>query len=152
MAPVGTVIAFAGQRGPAGGWLKCNGAAVHRNTFKALYGVIAYTYGMGVNSWWFRLPDMRGEFLRGFDDGAFVDKGRVFGSWQRDAFGNHAHLVNTMHPALNYQSPYQVTGITPYWRRRGRLGNFSYGQKLTNYNGAIETRPRNIAMSFWIKF
>ncbi|SLM63443.1 Phage tail fiber protein [Dickeya aquatica] len=53
---------------PAAGWLKCNGQAFD----KTLYPKLARAYPAGV------LPDLRGEFIRGWDDGRGVDAGRVY--------------------------------------------------------------------------
>lgn len=65
------------------GWLKANGAEVSRSTFSALFAAIGTTYGAGDGSTTFILPDLRGEFIRGFADGRDVDAARVFGSSQK---------------------------------------------------------------------
>jgi microcystin-dependent protein len=51
------------------GWLKCNGAAVSRSTYAVLFAAIGTLYGAGDGTTTFNLPDYRGEFLRGLDDG-----------------------------------------------------------------------------------
>lgn len=65
------------------GWLKANGDAVSRTTYAALFAAIGTTYGEGDGSTTFNLPDLRGEFIRGWDDGRGVDSGRVMGSRQK---------------------------------------------------------------------
>ena len=87
MIPSGAVMYFAGQTAPTG-WLKANGAAVSRTTYAALFAAIGTTYGAGDGRSTFNLPDLRGEFIRGWDDGRGVDTGRVFGSAQGDAIRN----------------------------------------------------------------
>lgn len=76
MVPAGTIIAFAGASTPAG-YLPCDGAAVSQTTYAALYAALGSTWdtaakqdGTGGN--WtspgggnFRVPDLRGQFLRG---------------------------------------------------------------------------------------
>ena len=62
--PIGSVTPFAGQSAPSG-WLLCNGAAVSRTTYAALYAIIGTTYGSGNGSSTFNLPDMQGRFLLG---------------------------------------------------------------------------------------
>ena len=64
------------------GFLKCDGSAISRTDFSRLFSVIGTTYGAGNGSTTFNLPDLRGEFLRGFDDGRTVDSGRVIGTAQ----------------------------------------------------------------------
>lgn len=80
--PSGAVFYFAMQTAPAG-YLVCNGAAVSRTAFPALFAAIGTLYGNGDGSTTFNLPDLRGEFLRGADLGRGVDSGRVFGSRQK---------------------------------------------------------------------
>lgn len=65
------------------GWLKADGSLISRSQFAALFAAIGTTYGEGDGSTTFALPDLRGEFIRGFDNGRGVDKGRTFGSWQK---------------------------------------------------------------------
>ena len=80
---IGQVCFFAMGTAPDG-FLKANGAAVSRTTFSALFDAIGTTFGAGDGSTTFNLPDMRGEFPRGWDDGRGVDSGRNFGSAQLD--------------------------------------------------------------------
>lgn len=65
------------------GWLKADGSLVSRSQYAALFAAIGTTYGEGDGSTTFALPDLRGEFIRGFDNGRGVDKGRTFGSRQK---------------------------------------------------------------------
>lgn len=67
------------------GWAECDGAAISRTTYAALFGIIGTTYGTGDGSTTFNIPNLRGGFVRGWDHGAGVDPGRVFGSYQADA-------------------------------------------------------------------
>ena len=81
LSPPGQVGAFARTTAPTG-WLKANGAAVSRTTYNALFAAIGTTFGAGDGSTTFGLPDLRGEFIRGLDDGRGVDAGRAIGSAQ----------------------------------------------------------------------
>ena len=80
-APPGKIDLFAMNTAPSG-WLKANGAAISRTAYANLFAVVGTTWGVGDGETTFQLPDFRGEFLRGFDDGRGVDVGRVFGAWQ----------------------------------------------------------------------
>lgn len=91
--PVGSVFFLAALTPPVG-YLKANGAAVSRTTYAALFAVIGTTYGVGDGSTTFNLPDLRGEFLRGLDDGRGVDTGRALGSAQAQEIQTHAHDVD----------------------------------------------------------
>ncbi len=82
--PSGTVLHFAMLSSPSG-WLICDGSAVSRSIYSNLFTAIGSLYGNGDGSTTFNLPDLRGEFIRGFDQGRGADAGRNFGSWQDSA-------------------------------------------------------------------
>lgn len=91
---VGVLGFFATTTAPAG-WLKANGASVSRTAYAALFARIGTTYGNGNGSSTFNLPDMRGEFVRGLDDGRGVDSGRSLGSAQSSQNLSHTHTGTT---------------------------------------------------------
>ena len=88
--PTGCVFCRAAASVPAG-YLECNGAAVSRSTYSGLFSVIGTTYGSGNGSSTFNLPDLRGEFVRGFDHGRGVDSGRSINNPQGSANQSHNH-------------------------------------------------------------
>lgn len=136
-APSGEVAYFAGRNAPAG-WLKANGAAVSRTTYANLFAAIGTTYGAGDGRTTFNLPDLRGEFIRSWDDGRAIDSNRALGSWQADEFRRHSHGigVNRM-PDTDRGSNSSTVSVD------------TVGQ--TDPAGGIETRPRNIALLACIK-
>lgn len=71
--PAGTVSFFT-KNTPPTGYLKCNGAAISRTTYSTLFTAIGTTFGTGDGSTTFNLPDLRGEFIRGWDDSRGIDK------------------------------------------------------------------------------
>lgn len=137
------------------GWLKANGAAVSRATYAALFGAIGTTYGAGDGATTFNLPDLRGEFLRGFDDGRGADSGRAFGSAQSDAMQGHFH--GSVNPTATASGAYGNTGTTQRAYSTNEPDNGRVvGPSTDGVNGAprtaAETRPRNAAMLACIKF
>lgn len=94
LMPSGTVLYMARPTAPSG-FLKANGAAVSRTAFAALFAVIGTTFGSGDGFTTFSLPDLRGEFLRGWDDGRNQDPGRGLGSLQLDETRAHSHTGST---------------------------------------------------------
>lgn len=86
--PIGTINYFAASAAPVG-YLECNGAIVLKNDYIDLYDVIKDTYTPVVSANHFKLPDLRGEFIRGWDHGRGGDTGRVFGSWQKGTIFGH---------------------------------------------------------------
>lgn len=137
--PAGAVLPFARTTAPTG-WIKANGAAVSRTTYAALFTAIGTTFGAGDGSTTFNLPDLRGEFVRGWDDGRGVDAGRVFGSWQADELRAHNHSYRWF--------PGEGNGE---YDRDWQAGH-SEQTGWTGWTGGAETRPRNVALLYCIKF
>ena len=91
--PSGAIQMFA-RATPPSGWLKANGGEVHRLDYPELFSAIGTTFGAGDGSTTFNLPDLRGTFLRGLDDGRGLDAGRTLGSYQDSANLAHNHGVS----------------------------------------------------------
>ncbi len=104
--PSGALFAFPTDTPPTG-YLACEGQAVSRAAYADLFAVIGTNYGAGNGSTTFNLPDYRGQFLRGWNNGAGVDldansrtdrgdgtTGDVVGSKQVAQTRAHAHAVN----------------------------------------------------------
>ncbi|PIS47529.1 MAG: hypothetical protein COT17_03030 [Elusimicrobia bacterium CG08_land_8_20_14_0_20_51_18] len=142
--PAGTILNYASITPPEG-WLLCNGQSIFKDDYPELFAVIGCTFGCPIaepNK--FNLPDLRGEFVRGFDAGRGVDNYRVFGSTQADIFKSHTHPDNTFQEIANT------------WRGGGGVspGNGTGRSALianTGIIGGVETRPRNVALTYIIK-
>ncbi len=79
----GTIVAFAGSTNSLPpGWLICNGDVKDRVQFPALFEALGTIYGKGNRDGEFKLPDLRGMFLRGWSAGSDRDRDRGFGSVQ----------------------------------------------------------------------
>lgn len=164
--PSGAVQAFAMSTAP-NGWLKCNGQAVSRTTYAALFSAIGTTYGSGDGSTTFNLPDLRGEFVRGWDDSRGVDSGRTMGSTQDDAmqqitgsFGilNRGGSAGTNEIIKSKNGAFSDGGdfsAGEGWQGeagiRGNIIDFDSADS-PDARTAAETRPRNIAMNYCIKY
>ena len=86
----GTIFYTANSTVPAG-YLLCNGALISTTTYSALFSAIGYTYGGSGAT--FKLPDLRGEFIRGIDASRGVDIGRTLGSFQDHLVVSHNHSI-----------------------------------------------------------
>ena len=84
-------ISWFARSSPPVGWVKANGAAVSRTAYSILFAAIGTSFGAGDGSTTFNLPDLRGEFVRGWDDARGIDVGRSFGSAQAAAVESHTH-------------------------------------------------------------
>lgn len=138
LTPPGAVQAFARSTPPTG-WLRANGAAVSRTTYNALFAAIGTTFGAGDGSTTFNLPDLRGEFIRGLDDGRGVDAGRLIGTAQADALKAHTHGYTKVIEGVVVQSGTGATVVR------------SPTADTTSSTGGDETRPRNVALLYCIK-
>lgn len=156
--PSGAVMPFARATSPAG-WLKANGAAVSRTTYSALFAAIGTAFGIGDGSTTFNLPDMRGEFIRGFDDGRGLDAGRVLGSVQKGTLtiydqstavgvqGARASGAASDVPSAFGADPALVTDY-PLAQEAGVNASVA----VLGANSVVgSTRPRNVALLYCIK-
>lgn len=152
------------------GWLKADGAAISRVDYADLFAVIFTTFGEGDGSTTFNLPDLRGEFLRGLDDGRGVDAGRLLGVDQDDAFQGHAHNFVAAEDYTRFtKSDYNGAGggggaffgyadsTSSFYSNDPADNTIHAAHHLEGANGegtprtADETRPRNVAMLVIIK-
>ena len=147
----GMVQMFANTTVPTG-WLECDGAAVSRSTYATLFAAIGTTYGSGDGSSTFTLPDMRGEFPRGWDNTRGVDNGRGIGSTQADQMEQHNHaLRGNSGGAIQvlFGESNVIAGIQNFG------GDFSSSTATIKNTGGTsnssENRPRNVALMFCIK-
>ena len=142
--PVGVPVPWPSATPPTG-WLKCNGAPFSAEEYPEL----AKAYPTN------KLPDLRSEFIRGWDDGRGIDIGRAILGSQSDALQNHLHFITTMGPegpgGGNATSPTDDTG------RLGGADSWLVGAgNWTTYGPpsgrvAEETRPRNIAFNYIVR-
>ncbi|HFO6370091.1 TPA: phage tail protein [Escherichia coli] len=146
--PVGVPVPWPSATPPTG-WLKCNGAAFSSE----MYPKLAKAYPTN------KLPDLRGEFIRGWDDGRGIDNRRNLLSAQSDTIQN---IVGTFgrtqlfKDALN-SGPFSQTdsilsvGLQPTKNIEG------YGASVWTFDAsrsvrtASETRPRNIAFNYIVR-
>lgn len=123
------------------GWLSANGAVVSRTTYAGIFAAYGTMFGAGDGSTTFQLPDLRGEFLRGWDNSRGVDSGRVIGSAQGDMFKAHTHDMGVeAGGGDNLSTPIDSGGVD-----ETAVGN------PTGSAGGTETRPRNVAVHYLIR-
>lgn len=144
--PVGIPVPWPLAAAPAG-WLKCNGAAFTA----AQYPKLALAYPA------LKLPDLRGEFLRGWDDGRGVDSGRVLLSAQDDALQNITGSMLDVTAGVNNitTGAFSASTLVPNLANTPVNGSF----KQANYSfdasrvarTSAETRPRNIAFNYIVR-
>jgi microcystin-dependent protein len=140
-APVGAILYYPTSTIPVG-WMQCNGASLSTTTFSLLFSKIGYNFGGSGGT--FRLPDLRGEFIRSWDGGRGIDFGRVVGSFQADEFRSHTHEIWGGNDVDNNQLRAPVLNDDDAER-------IAIDTDSIRPAGGIETRPRNIALVACIK-
>ncbi|EPS5335382.1 phage tail protein [Escherichia coli] len=149
--PVGVPVPWPSATPPTG-WLKCNGAAFSAEEYPELAKVYPTN----------KLPDLRGEFIRGWDDGRGIDAGRALLSLQAGMLEKHRHMV-VANDGYDSKEEWELAAIfrkaytqgrgldaadaggtlipSPTLHARGSIGN----------TGGSETRPRNIAFNYIVR-
>ena len=145
------------------GWLKADGLAVSRATYSRLFAAIGTTFGSGDGSTTFNIPDLRGEFIRGWDDGRGLDSGRTLGSTQADQNLAHTHTGTTSTTGAHTHAVDARSG-TADGSYGTRMGTYDYGGYYTQSagdhahtmttasSGGTEVRVKNIALMGIIKY
>ena len=159
--PVGVPVPWPSATPPTG-WLKCNGAAFSAEEYPEL----AKAYPTN------KLPDLRGEFIRGWDDGRGVDSGRTLLTNQEHSVISHNHGIPTKVGSVT-NIPYGIEQVisdetifssaktvgVDYWSNSERVFTYTTGGR----NGAEsvsspdasslikETRPRNLAFAYIVR-
>ncbi|EFO0006701.1 TPA: phage tail protein [Escherichia coli] len=149
--PVGVPVPWPSATPPTG-WLKCNGAAFSAEDYPNL----AKAYPT------LKLPDLRGEFIRGWDGGKGVDSGRTLLSAQGDAIRNITGVVgyssigdsqgllgyvSGAFSASESKAP-ALSGASASGYQRSLYANFNASAVVPTAN---ENRPRNIAFNYIVR-
>ncbi|HCB2284175.1 TPA: tail fiber protein [Escherichia coli] len=143
--PVGVPVPWPSATPPTG-WLKCNGAAFSSE----MYPNLAKVYPT------LKLPDLRGEFIRGWDDGRGVDAGRGILSMQGWLTGSHYHNIRSWDAWDNtVLVPNDKRGdsllSTDNAVRQGAINGRFTSQYRTESSDGNENRPRNIAFNYIVR-
>lgn len=161
--PAGTVVTVATAVVPTG-FLECDGSAISRTAYADLFASLGTLYGVGDGSTTFNLPDFRGEFLRGYDNGRGIDSGRGIGTAQGDAIRD---ITGTLVSLFTFNDVFN-TGYATGAISVSNIGfvdsNISGGSGTQDHSfnmafdasnvvpTASENRPRNIAVMYCIKY
>jgi len=163
--PSGTILPYAGTTVPVG-YLACDGAEYSKSQYSSLYSAIQNIWGTASNSNNFKVPDLRGLFLRGVDGTANRDpdktsrtsltagqnSGNKVGSYQKDELKSHKHNNGAY---LEDKAGLQRYGkdansIKQFYAYTSHIVNHATGF-TSNEGVATETRPANIYVLYIIK-
>ena len=170
---VGVIISYPKDTLPTG-FLACDGSAVSRTTYAALFAVVGTTYGTGDGSNTFNVPDLRATFLRGTGDQTYSSiaySGGTAGTKKIQSIMNHEArtrhtyhnyyawsdiAVGFFHPHSNWGGSTSGTQLSSTNNDVGSLSstssNRTYGSYTNSDAANNETRPFGMAVKFCIKY
>jgi microcystin-dependent protein len=160
LLPPGTISQFAGPVSAIPlGWALCNGANISRSAYSVLFAVIGTSYGSGDGVTTFNLPDLRGKFARGVNNGSGNDPnaatrtacvfggatGDNVGSCQSSDYASHSHSLTIFGRSIN-NAPAGTNVF--YQQQNDYVNNLAYTTAASG--GSTETRPINVNVHFII--
>jgi len=176
--PVGTILPYAGNMDDGDAfekahpqWKLCIGQPVSRKAFPELFACIKIAWGSGDGIDTFNLPDLRGLFLRGVDQGAHQDpeadsrknkqgvNGGV-GSFQSDSVGDHLHsrtIIDNGNPGSSVdrsKGPYYFVDASKVLDKDGTTKESSHVVSFSSGHvdpPAFKTRPKNAYVYYIIR-
>jgi len=161
--PAGIIAPFAGTSVPSG-WLACQGQAVSQTTYAALFAAIGTTWDIGgEGAGNFRLPDLRGMFLRGAGTNATGSSsgavGQPVSDYAADTYLNHSHAITDPTHTHSYtvvagtNTAVGGSGSAYYSSATSTsTGAASTGISVnTSTTGGTETKPKNYGVLYIIK-
>ncbi|MGC5702365.1 phage tail protein [Pseudomonas sp. NFXW11] len=156
--PVGAVLAFPKGTVPPG-FLELDGSVQRSELLPDLYAYLGSTFNLGGEpSGFFRLPDSRGEFLRGWDHERGIDSGRVIGSWQKGSLQSFDPSTGSPCVSGLWHTGADVEVHSSHGLDRSFAANypvsysvFAGGVSAVQESALGVTRPRNLAVMWCIK-
>lgn len=176
LVPPGTIVAFGGPvNGGFGqpsnipnGWLLCDGSVYDRTQYAALFQAIGTAWGAaGFIGNGFQVPDLRGQFLRGVSAGTGRDPeayaraplygggnfGDQVGSYQGHQIASHTHPLNVNNGRGYVLGVFVPGSVNPGWDAPGSYWNQTDTLSISvQPSGGTETRPKNAAVNYIIKY
>lgn len=152
-APIGCIQAYGGATAPDG-WLICNGAAVSRTTYAALFAVVGTSFGAGDGTTTFNLPDMTGKTAMG------VETGHALGASEDGALPNITGKFGGWRPDT---SPPIASGAFANGTNSSSIGNTAAGSSISERtfdasrssliykDGQTKVDPANVRVNYIIK-
>jgi len=145
--PTGAILPYGGHVATVPvGWFLCDGAVKSKTTYPDLFAVIGYSFGGSGDN--FYLPDLKGMFLRGLDTSGTYDVNgstRTIGSYQEDTLQTHHHTIDGRSGA---SAGIQTVALA--------ASNGTASEPSTDItagaNIGAETRPKNVAVNYIIKY
>ena len=155
--PVGTIIAYAANGAIPDGYLPCNGAAVSRVTYAALFAVIGTLYGEGDGSTTFNLPDVTDRFLEGSSTaGNYISAGlpNICGRFETKFSNANQRIAMEGTDGAFYSIGEYGSYYDPVVTNNGLNNAVLFNASLysTIYGSSYTVQPSAITMQYIIKY
>lgn len=145
LLPPGMMMLY-GAASPPTGWLACDGSAVSRTTYSALFAIIGTTFGAGDGSTTFNLPDLRGRTPIGSGTGSGLTA-RTLGA----THGAETHVLSTAEMPAHTHTYNSVNTGSGVAAGSGMTGTFSNTTGSTGGGGAHNNMQPSLVVNFIIK-
>jgi len=159
LMPSGSFMPYAGASAPTG-YLLCDGAAISRSTYSALFALVGTTYGSGDGSSTFNIPDLRGRVIAG-QDNMGGSSANTLTNAQADqlggTLGEETHTLSIAEmPAHNHNLPVDIGGVLNIQSLTSTAGSDqgydgSVDSALTGGDGAHNNVQPTIILNYIIK-
>lgn len=166
--PPGAIMPFAAQLSSPSGWLLCNGDQISRTAYQDLFQAIGTAYGVGDGSTTFNIPDLRGYFVRAWGTNSDATFSGTLGAKQAQAtarpttaFTGNTTSTGTHTHSVIWSDSAGAPDVYPYESGPNAFGTYTIPRTGTNGGhshtisidggGDTETRPKNIALPYYIK-
>ena len=142
------------------GWLLCDGSAISRTTYAALFGIIGTTFGVGDGSTTFNVPDMRGRTAVALDNMGGSSANRITGAWADSLGGADGEETHTLTEAeiaahthdMAYTAATNTTATGGFTRVTGLGSGLNIGASASAGGGGAHNNVQpSIALNFIIK-
>ena len=150
--PAGTVVAFAANKAPTGGFLLCNGATVSRTTYANLFSAISTVYGTGDGSTTFTLPNLANKFIMGHETAGTAKSAglpNITGTFHHGSTGAQNTVANGAF-AINTAKTY--TGDDNNSKSTGYQTTFAAKSSNSIYGASTTVQPPALTMRYYIKY
>ena len=148
--PAGTVVAFAANATPTGGFLLCNGSNVSRTTYANLFSAIGTVYGEGDGSTTFTLPSLANKFIMGHGTAGTVKSAglpNITGSFHLGSCGAQDKVSSG---CFSFGTEYN--GDDNNSKSKGNAVNFSAKSSNSIYGASTTVQPPAVTMRYYIKY
>lgn len=140
LLPIGVILIFPYECAPDG-FIPCDGRSLNKQEFRNLYDLIGDIFGADATT--FRIPDLRGKFVRGYDNSGIYDCNHPFGKYQMDAIQGHSHKTTWGNQSTEPAGEHHHLYFAEVWNRpSGYDSNGCYAHENKDYDNSSSYKKK----------